>query len=61
MRRVVLSGLIGTTIEYYEFFIYGLAASLVFGHVFFPSEDPLVGTLLSLVTFGLAYVARALG
>ncbi|UTM38019.1 MHS family MFS transporter [Rhodococcus pyridinivorans] len=61
VRRVVMSGLIGTTIEYYEFFIYGLAASLVFGPVFFPSEDPLVGTLLSLASFGLAYVARPLG
>lgn len=60
-QRVMMSGLIGTTIEYYEFFIYGLAASLVFGEIFFHAEDPLVGTLLSLATFGLAYVARPLG
>ena len=60
-QRVMMSGLIGTTIEYYEFFIYGLAASLVFGEIFFHAEDPLVGTLLSLATFGLPYVARPLG
>lgn len=60
-RRVVLSSLLGTTIEYYEFFIYGIAASLVFGELFFPSFDPFVGTLLSLATFGVGFVARPIG
>jgi len=60
-RRALISSLAGTTIEWYEFFIYGTAAALVFGELFFPSSDPLVGTLLSLSTFAIAFVARPLG
>lgn len=60
-RRALLSSLAGTTIEWYEFFIYGTAAALVFGDLFFPSSNPLVGTLLSLSTFAIAFVARPLG
>ncbi|MCG7205127.1 MFS transporter [Streptomyces arenae] len=59
--RVTLASLIGGSIEYYEFFIYGLSASLVFSKLFFPSFDSFVGTLLSLSTFGLAFLARPLG
>ncbi len=61
VRRVGLASLMGTTIEYYDFFIYGTAAALVFGDVFFPDSDPLTGTLLSFATFGVAFVARPLG
>ncbi|MFC4121937.1 MFS transporter [Nonomuraea zeae] len=59
--RVVLASLAGTTIEWYEFFIYGTAAVLVFDKLFFPSYDDVVGTLLSLSTFALAFVARPIG
>ncbi|MFE3956022.1 MFS transporter [Nocardia sp. NPDC059091] len=55
------ASLIGNSIEYYEFFIYGLSASLVFGKLFFPSFDPMVGTLLSLSTFALAFLTRPIG
>lgn len=61
VRRVGLASLMGTTIEYYDFFIYGTAAALVFGEVFFPNSDPLTGSLLSFATFGVAFVARPLG
>ncbi len=61
VRRVGIASLMGTTIEYYDFFIYGTAAALVFGTVFFPNSDPVTGTLLSLATFGVAFVARPLG
>ena len=61
VRRVGLASLMGTTIEYYDFFIYGTAAALVFGKVFFPNSDPLTGTLLSFATFGVAFVARPIG
>ena len=61
VRRVGLASLMGTTIEYYDFFIYGTAAALVFGQVFFPSADPVTGTLLSFATYGVAFVARPLG
>ncbi|MCE0763347.1 MHS family MFS transporter [Pseudonocardia kujensis] len=51
----------GASIEWYDFFIYGTAAALVFPTLFFPSQDPLTGTLLSFATFGVAFVARPFG
>jgi MFS transporter, MHS family, shikimate and dehydroshikimate transport protein len=60
-RQVALVSLVGTTIEWYDFQIYGLAASLVFGKLFFPSFDPVIGTLLSFATFGVGFFARPLG
>jgi MFS family permease len=60
-KRVAAASLIGGSIEYYEFFIYGLSASLVFNKVFFPSFDALAGTLLSLSTFAVAFLARPVG
>lgn len=59
--RVLVSSLVGTTLEWYEFFVYGIAAALVFNKVFFPSFEPLVGTLLSLSTFAVAFIARPIG
>ncbi|MBO0826652.1 MAG: MHS family MFS transporter [Streptosporangiales bacterium] len=61
LRTVVASSVLGTTIEWYDFFLYGSAASQVFGPVFFPSHDPVVGTLLSFTTFALGFVARPVG
>ena len=60
-RKVLISSLIGSAVEWYEFFIYGTAASLVFNKQFFPQFDPLVGTLLALSTFAIAFVARPVG
>ena len=61
IRTVVGASLIGTTIEWYDFFLYGAAAALVFNKLFFPSFDPLVGTLLAFATFGVGFAARPLG
>ncbi|HET7816053.1 MAG TPA: MFS transporter, partial [Sphingomicrobium sp.] len=61
LRRVVGSSLIGTTIEWYDFFLYGSAAALVFNKLFFPSYDPLTGTLLAFATYALGFVARPVG
>ncbi|GHE84039.1 MFS transporter [Amycolatopsis deserti] len=59
--RAALAGWFGTAIEYYDFAIYGLAASLLFPQIFFPAADPVVGTLISLSSFGVGYVARPFG
>ena len=59
--RVVTASLIGTTIEWYDFFLYGSAAALVFNHVFFPESDPLVGTMLAFTTYAVGFIARPLG
>ncbi|MCP3822198.1 MHS family MFS transporter [Streptomyces sp. A3M-1-3] len=59
--RVISASLIGTTIEWYDFFLYGSAAALVFNQLFFPSSDPLVGTLLAFLTYAIGFAARPLG
>ncbi|WP_064745263.1 MFS transporter [Pseudonocardia acaciae] len=59
--RVACASLIGTSIEWYDFYIYGTAAALVFNTAFFPRFDPAVGTLLALATFGVGTVARPIG
>jgi MHS family shikimate/dehydroshikimate transporter-like MFS transporter len=61
LRRARLSSLIGSVIEWYDFFIYGTAAALVFGHLFFPNSSPLAGTMASFGTFAVGFVARPLG
>ncbi|HEY2356506.1 MAG TPA: MFS transporter [Phenylobacterium sp.] len=61
MRKVVLASMIGTTIEWYDFFLYGTAAALVFNKLFFPKADPLTGTMLAFATYALGFVARPLG
>lgn len=61
LKRIVAASLIGTTIEWYDFFLYGSAAALVFPKLFFPESDPLVGTLLSFLTYAVGFAARPLG
>ncbi|MEV0172237.1 MFS transporter [Streptomyces sp. NPDC050803] len=61
LKRIVAASLIGTTIEWYDFFLYGSAAALVFNKLFFPNSDPLVGTLLSFLTYAVGFAARPLG
>ena len=61
VRRVIVASLIGTSLEWYDFFIYGIAAALVFNKLFFPSFEPLVGTLLAFATFAVGFVARPIG
>ena len=61
VRRVIVASLIGTSLEWYDFFIYGTAAALVFNKLFFPSFEPLVGTLLAFATYAVGFIARPLG
>lgn len=61
-RRIILASTVGTTIEFYDFYVYATAAVAVFPHLFFPQNDnPTVGLLASFATFGLAFIARPLG
>ena len=60
-RKAAASGWIGSALEYYDFFIYATAASLVFPQIFFPSEDPKIAIVASLATYGVGYVARPIG
>src|SRR5205085_8389074 len=61
IRVVALASLVGTTIEWYDFFLYGTAAALVFNRLFFPTFDPLSGTLAAFGTYAVGFVARPLG
>jgi MFS transporter, MHS family, shikimate and dehydroshikimate transport protein len=61
LRKVVAASFIGTTIEWYDFFLYGTAAALVFGELFFPGSSPLIGTLSAFGTFAVGFAARPLG
>ena len=61
VRRVIVASLIGTSLEWYDFFIYGTAAALVFNKLFFPSFEPLVGTLLAFATYAVGFIARPVG
>ena len=59
--RAVVSASVGTTIEWYDFFLYGVAAATVFPTKFFPGADPFIGTMLSFTTFFVGFVARPIG
>ncbi len=61
MRAIVWASVIGTTVEWYDFLIYGTAAALVFNRLFFPSFDPFVGTLAAFGTYAVGFVARPFG
>ena len=61
LRRVVAAALIGATIEWYDFFLYGVVAGIVFNKLYFPASDPVVSTLLAYATFAVGFVARPLG
>ena len=60
-RQVLFASLVGTTVEFFDFYIYATAAVLVFPRLFFPASDPASSTLASLATFGIAFLARPIG
>ncbi|RYF49752.1 MAG: MFS transporter [Comamonadaceae bacterium] len=61
MRRAVTGSLIGSSLEWYDYFLYGAASALVFNKVFFPSFDPLTGTPLAFLTFSVGFIVRPIG
>ena len=61
IRRVVASALVGATIEWYDFFLYGVVAGIVFNKLYFPGHDPVISTLLAYTTFAVGFVTRPLG
>jgi len=61
LRKAIIASTVGTTIEWYDFFIYGTAAGLVFGPQFFPNSDPLTGVLLAFGTYFIGFVGRPIG
>ena len=61
LRHIVLASVLGTTVEWYDFLIYGMGAALVFNKLFFPNFDPLVGTLAAFGSYAVGFVARPVG
>lgn len=61
LRRVVLSSIVGALIEWYDFFLYGVVAGIIFNKLFFPAVSPVVGTIMAFATFAVGFVARPLG
>jgi MHS family shikimate/dehydroshikimate transporter-like MFS transporter len=61
LRHIVLASVLGTTVEWYDFLIYGMGAALVFNKLFFPNYDPLVGTLAAFGSYAVGFVARPVG
>lgn len=59
--RVLITACVGSALEWYDFFLYGTASALVFGHLFFPKNDPVIGTLLAFLTFAVGFAVRPLG
>jgi metabolite-proton symporter len=60
-RKVIVASLIGTSLEWYDFFLYGTASALVFNKVFFPQFEPITGTLLAFATYAVGFLSRPLG
>ncbi len=61
IRQVAFAGFVGTTMEWYDFFLYGAATALIFNQLYFPSVDPLIGTLAAFSAFAVGFIARPLG
>ncbi|GIL38429.1 MFS transporter [Roseiterribacter gracilis] len=61
VRRVLIASVVGATIEWYDFFLYGVVAGIVLNKLYFPNSDPLVSTLLAYATFAVGFIARPLG
>ena len=61
LKRVVFASLIGATVEWYDFFLYGVVAGIVFNQLYFPAGDPVISTLLAYTTFAVGFVTRPLG
>ncbi len=61
LRRVVTASIVGATIEWYDFFLYGVVAGIVFNKLYFPTSDPLISTLLAYGTFAVGFLARPIG
>jgi len=61
LRRAVIASTVGTTIEWYDFFIYGTVTGLVFPKLYFPQSDPLVGTLQAFAVYAVGFIARPVG
>src|SRR5690242_2398180 len=61
LRRAVIASTVGTTIEWYDFFLYSIVTGLVFAKLFFPKSDPLVGTLEAFAVYAVGFIARPIG
>ncbi|MBU6490475.1 MAG: MFS transporter, partial [Burkholderiales bacterium] len=61
VRRVAMASVIGATVEWYDFFLYGVVAGIVFNKLYFPANDPLVSILLAYTTFAVGFVTRPIG